>query len=268
MPTPAELKDREDHLKADEVNWRAKQKELERIIQKHNLTLDELVPKLQRITTMITEKTTELDSLTGKIRTANSEIVVKETQVKAIDGKITISQSTLRDLEAVIEHKRSQVDSDLAAWSEKRRADYRAETKADEESAIRAKEAVASIQIEIDAKRDELDEARQETAMMRQTHARELEKHQRDLSNLVERQIPLEAAIVALTAETTKLQRTREVQLVDTAKAKQEFDGFLDYERRARKVLDTKDRELQDKSQEIAQANRHLATRSSFLRDL
>lgn len=268
MATPAELKDREDRLKADEVNWKSKKKQLERAIVKDNLTLDELASRLERTTELLGEKKTELEVVSTQSRALDSDLALKEQQVEHINGKVATAQSILTDLEAVIDHKRETIDSNLQEYSTKRKVEFRKQEQDDQNRATRARESADSLQVEVSAKRDELDALRQEVAILRQDHMLEVEGHRRIILALEQQQTPLESDIAALQAEVVKLARTRELIAADNKKSKEQNAAFIEYERRARKVLDTKDRELQDKAQELAIEDRHIKARGSYLTGL
>lgn len=265
MPLPSELKDREDRLKADETNWQAKKVQLERQIHKCNLTLDELIPRLENLNQLIVAKTTELDQVASKSRALTGDITLKQQQVGSLDGKIGSARSILVDLESVIEHKREQIDLGLTEYAAKRRRDYDTELKTSQESAANARTTLDSLHIQIGIKRDELDQVRQEHANERQTHQELIAAQERQLHKVMDEVSPIEAQILALTVEVTRLDRTRSTIIADTRKAKEQFDGFIVYERRARKILEAKDRELLDKEQELAVEDRHLRARKSYL---
>ncbi len=268
MPTSSELKEREDRLKADEINWEAKKKQLERQIAKYNLVLDELVPKLERLNALITEKSTEYDKISSKLRAVTGDLELKQRQVTSLEGKIGTSQTILTDLEDVIARKREQLEVGLSEWQDSRRAELRSQLSADEDATGRAREALESVTAQVVAKRDELDTVRQEAAALLIEQTKQVDAHNQTMRELIASKLPLEVEVKALTDELPKLQRIKEVTIADTKKAKVQFDGFIEYERRARKVLDTKDRELQDKQQELAQEDRHLKARGSFLTGL
>lgn len=60
----------------------------------------------------------------------------------------------------------------------------------------------------------------------------------------------------------------RDKILLITDKSREDHDKFLAYEKRARQILDDKDRELQAKAADVSQANQFLKSRRSFLPEL
>lgn len=266
--TPAELKEATDRLKHDQVNWQSKKKQLERTIAKHNLTLDDLLPRLKQLTVLLDEKNADYARLENLARKLTEDIAQNERVATSTAMKSDKAQAILTDLEAVIAHKREAVDTDLQAWVVSRREEYKTQLVGVQEALATTTQTLSSVEAELTAKRDELDSLRQATASERVIQRDEIIGHDTVIKGLLERRVPLEADIDALTVEVTKLERQRSVQLADTKRGKAEFDGFLDYEQRARKVLETKDRELQDKAQELAQEDRHIKARRSYLADL
>lgn len=266
--TPRELHEAQERLKRERIDWEAKKGRQERLITKNNLVLEELDGKLERVSALVTEKTEELERLIAVGHAQADRVRELERQTDEITRRISSDQATLVDLDAAIASKQLRVDTDLEVWTKERRIAYEGQLKDTRKSVETVTDELAAVLEEVKAKRIELEGLHVAAANARIDHQEQSSREEVRLQELADRRIPLEGEIKGLEADVIRLERKKQVQIADTTKAKEQYDGFVDYEERARKVLAVKDRELQDKSQEIAEDSQHLQTRRSFLKDL
>lgn len=268
MTRESELKAAEADLVKRQRDWEAGRSERDRLIAHRDATLSTLTGKLEDVSGQLKAKSEELDGLAEKSRVLLADIAENEKSAEVMAGKIQNAQATLVDLEAVIEAKRQRIDSDLQDYHAARMAGFRIAVAEDEAKATEARKRVEALQGDISNKRLELTDLQREAAEARiqaQTDADEVKRETTSLRGKLE---PLRTDIQSLMSELTKLRRTREIVVAETTKAKAEHENFVEYEKRARKVLETKDRELMDKAQDLAQEDQHIKARRSYLADL
>lgn len=266
--TPAELKEREDRLRHDQINWEADKKARERVIAKLDHVREELEPKLSALDELRAEKTKEIDGLLDRSRELTAEIAKAGEQSTDLEAEIVRRQTTITELDAVIERKKAQIADNLNQWLTTRRAELAASMVDTQQALTVAQGDLESILGQISAKVTELDDLRQESATLQQEQQRIIREHETAIAKLQQRRVPLEGEIKALDEELLLKTRKLEIVSADMRKAKALHENFVDYERQARKVLDTKDRELQDKAQELAQESRHISAKRSYLSEL
>lgn len=263
-----DLKKLQRNLEADQKAWATKKTLVEQEVARNNTVLDVLIPKVEA-----TE--VELTRLRAEIATAHKDqaVQVAESQTQmAMLARITIEvdekQQSVRDLNALIATKQLRIDGDLADYTREQRkqADNQLADLTAQLSEAQAK--LANVQEQLDQKHRELSGVLETLTQERATAHKERSKTQEVLSGL-QHQVPeLEAKKELLERQFKEASYQLKQVQAETDKARLEHKGFLDYESRARKLLATKDRELQDKHDELEVTARHVGNRRSYLSEL
>lgn len=266
--TQGELKAREQRFNSEQVNWEADKQRRERVITKYEHRIADLEPKLKALTSLIGEKTDELEQLLVRDREIRGQSEVATTALTVAAADLGVAQRSLADLNEIIARRRQELESGLVEWLADRRQGYEQELTGIKQQLAEAQTALAGVQQDLRLKQAELDDLREETIRVRSDQQTTLREGEQALAQLQTRRTPLEGEIQTLEAEVTAKRRILETTLADTRKAQAQHENFIDYEKRARKLLDTKDRELQDKAQELAEEAQFSNAKRSYLHDL
>lgn len=255
----------EKAFKKEQSDWLKDEVTRERAIVKAQADLDNLNTKVVSETTVL-----------GELR---DTIIEEENLFTTIKDKIHHKTGILTDFESSIEHckkelgalntliasKKAEVDDNLKNYSESRqKASDEVISTLDEQVTTKQKE-LASLSESLELTRSSIATVLQtandevaESALLITTNSKTAEEQQVELAKLKSELVTTETSLKKALYE-----RDEASSLADKARIQNE--QFVQYEQNARKVLDNKDRELQDLAAKLSNDNQLLENRRSFL---
>lgn len=202
-----------------------------------------------------------LDALVAEITASMASKVERLAELDRVNEAITAQ-------EAVLSEKKRNLDKELDEYATVRKGEIKQDILVENEKLTELQGESTRLQGTIDAQKTELSELStlyvQEQADVRQS----TEQKDQLIADNIEAMDAANRELDKVKDEIRAAIYERDRVLLITGKAKEDHQKFLDYEQKARKILDTKDRELQEKSAEISQANQFLQARRSFLPEL
>lgn len=232
---------------------------------KAQAVLDNLTEKIVALEAEVVEKKSDLQDTIMSFSQYNAEVEALEATKVTLSFKNQKLGEKLADIEALIATKKLEIDSNLEKYEKDRRTALNESIRELEQQEANAKEELASInqsmqetQAAIDARMKLASDEIEQAADTLKGIFKETEEQE-------ERLTKLKAQTVALEPEVKRALYKRDEAVAITKKAKIEFDQFIDYEQKARKVLNTKDKELQDRQSELDASNQFIENRRSFL---
>lgn len=216
--------------------------------------------------------TTELDTLQKQITTEKlrlEALQTNNTDLERENGKLDDQlEATKRDLQVTINEldtKKQTLDTELEEYSLARKQEIKDSILEANKELLVVNDQLSIKSIELEAKKTELSELSKVYVDEQSELVTSNEETKRLLEENKQLRAETEQELTDLQREVKQLQFDR-----DNLKAQMKSDSlkheqFLDYERKARKILDTKDRELQEKSASITSENQFLENRRSFL---
>lgn len=263
-----QIKKRQQQLEADQKAWQTKKIEIEQEVARNNTVLDVLSPK-------VTATQTELKRLRGEIDSATetkTELIQEIIDLKATNSDLSeatrLRKAALGNLDELISAMQAKVDDELAAYAREQKAKLDTQL-AELVSTVQAKtDELSGVQDRVDEKRQELADVLGQLTEQRATALQETGEASERLRRLRTQLPELEAKLGIVERQYKQASYQRDQILAEMKKAKLEHQNFLDYEAKARKLLATKDRELQDRRDELEVTGRHLNARKSFLSEL
>lgn len=255
----------EKAFKKEQSDWLKDEVTRERAIVKAQADLDNL-------NTKVAAKSNALDGLEDTIlgKTALLELLNKKFQhdtdrLSGLGDSIDHRKEELESLDALIAAKRAEVDDNLKNYSESRqKASDEVISTLDEQVTAKQKE-LASLSESLELTRSSIATVLQtandevaESALLITTNSKTAEEQQVELAKLKSELVTTETSLKKALYE-----RDEASSLADKARIQNE--QFVQYEQNARKVLDNKDRELQDLAAKLSNDNQLLENRRSFL---
>jgi hypothetical protein len=268
MPKKSKLDIELDAVKKQEQAALNNVGELERQKLKLETTLKGLDRKLAVQQDELKQAIADTDKEQAKLSELASQITAGIDERVQKDAELVRINEELAAHEALLAEKKGNLDGELEEYAAVRKQEIKDDILAVNKELLTLRNESISLQSNIDAQKAELHEL--STLYVQEQADVRLSTEEKDKL--------IADNIEAMDASTRELDKVKDeiraaiyerdkVQIY-TDKAREEHQKFLEYERKARKILDTKDRELQDKSAEISQANQFLQARRSFLPEL
>lgn len=161
--------------------------------------------------------------------------------------------------------KKANLDKELEEYALVRKQEIKTEILKANEELILLSDRVAKLVIDIEAKKLELSNLTQ-VYVDEQTELKQSdEETRRLLAENLERQVAIKSEVTEAERELQELSYKKDQMTAMLNKSREEHDKFLAYEKKARAILDVKDRQLQDKSAELSQSSQFLKNQRSFL---
>lgn len=161
--------------------------------------------------------------------------------------------------------KKANLDKELEEYALVRKQEIKTEILKANEELIVLSDRVAQLVIDIETKKLELASLNQ-TYIDEQTELKQSEEQtKRLLDENLERQVAIKSEVTEAERELQELSYKKDQMTAMLTKSREEHDKFLAYEKKARAILDVKDRQLQDKSAELSQGSQFLKNQRSFL---
>jgi chromosome segregation ATPase len=196
-------------------------------------------------------------------RLGDLQLKVDELETKRAD-----KATELADLQLEVKNRKATIDTELEAYATERKLAIKDEILTVNEELVADREVLRVI-------KEETQRTRYELVVLNQAAIQE----QEDLKvskatvdqDLLDKQAELDELQRKIGDEKTTLQKLlydRDNAMITIAKAKEQHEKFLSYEAKARKILETKDRELVGRSTDIAHESQLLKNKRSFLAEL
>lgn len=263
-----ELQKRQRQLEADQKDWAARKLLIQDEITRGNATLDALVPK-------VADTRSELEGLRAEVAEVHrlkpaleAETAGQQAVRDTVVNEIAERRRELADLDALILARQGQVDDDMVAYRRKMESAVRTELVELETSTRTKREEADSLQTQLDQKREELNSILESITQHRATAHQERSEANESLTQLRGQVPELEAKVTLLEGKFKQASYQLKQVLAETEKATREHQAFIEYEARAKKILVAKDRELQDKRDELEVTARYTNNRRSYLPEL
>lgn len=224
-------------------------------------------------------KLSDLNSVSQALELASLDLAAQITTAQARIADLEHTEQTLlqnrtsleTDVAAIADElasRKATLDSDLEQYALVRKQEIKDSILTINSELVAAKKALEECLTEIANRRENLANLNQ-TAIAEESEARLLhEQHEIDVANFKEEVAALKQreteAQTALDAVLNTLNQAKS----DLRKTQAEHEKFLEYERQACKILDTKDQQLQTKAAELAHEGQFLANRRSYLPEL
>lgn len=271
--------------KADDDAKKASEALLKKIKdEQHNLKV--MKGTLQRDSVRLTASNKHLTGVNAALHEENEQLasdiatsrsVLVESQAKnsnlevenhRLEVSIEASNAAVEQLKAELVSKKAAIDTELEAYALDRKQAIKADILAVNDQLTKARVDLAQVTENWQLKRDELTEINS----IYMTEQTELKASSAETQRLItENQATidqLQAEIDAKTKELQSLAYEKDNFTITLTKARAEHQSFIEYEKKARKILETKDRQLQERYNEIATESQFLKTKRSFLSEL
>lgn len=218
------------------------------------------------------EATTELDKLHAELeitKLRNDELKDKNEKLERSNNRLDVENTELArqfaEVTQELTDKKASLDKELEEYSLIRKQEIKAEILKVNEELLSVESLVAASNLELETKKTEL-AGLQQIYIDEQTELRDSNQEtKRLLAENKEQQAAIKDEIEASRRELQELDYKKNEVNISLAKAKEQHDKFLTYEKQARQVLDAKDRQLQDKAAELSQSSQFLQNQRSFL---
>lgn len=263
-----EFDEAKKELQAQQTIWRTQLAEIKR-----NIVVD--TAKHTKISDQLRADSVTLDSVTQELHSKKQEtaelIVYSDNLVAKIEEKQQIENGLVAkssELQEEVGLKQAELDSGLENYKKTCIQEIDLELESYRAQVVELEKVEDAITTHILQKREDLNqlEARNEATIQEAgDRLHDLTVNLEKSENLL---VSTSAQVEKLLKELTELEYKRDQVLSVTRKAKVQYEQFVDYEARARKVLETKDRELQDKQAELQEGEVLLKNRRSFLNEL
>jgi chromosome segregation ATPase len=262
------LQEADKSVKAAAQELRKLQAEASSVERDHN----QLAARTTALTAKARKAEAKLKHLEKQVVAAEEALLRLHNDTTALEAKNDELESEraekalqLADLHSEINSRKTSVDRELAAYSLSKKQAIRDEILAVNAELQAPQAELMSITEQITNKQEELRLLNQ-TAIQEQQDVK-LAKATID-SDLLEKQAEqteLNEKIYEAKQSLQKLLFERDNAMMTIQKARDEHKKFTDYELKARKILDTKDRELQERETDITTQSQFLRNKRSFL---
>lgn len=233
--------------------------------QKKIVVLEGTIKELNDSAADIEKHNAELTSVTYRLKEEVGNLSVAKQKVSNETEAIQADNDLL---EATIAERRESIDIELEAYAETKKREIKSAILAENAKLKEIQDIVETIRTEVETKREELAQLNaasiQEQEDLKTSHASiqtEIASEQQKLDDLSER---LEAAGKKYEEEAYKTEQAE----IRRQKAEEDHQKFLEYEKKARVILDTKDKQLQATEADISQDRVMLQNRRSNLAKL
>lgn len=264
----ADLPKTSKQLEAEQAAWDAGKQTREHQLREFDIALDAMGPKVEKARQLLEETKASVEELTELKRTLTAEVEVLSLRKADVATDLLSIQTDLGTLEDIASRKRAEIDADMEAYARGKRTEYN-DTLADTQKLIKdAQRRLSTIEADTHEFQSRLDSARQLRVAQRTTAEAQLAEIVAEVDKLTKAKLSYQAEVET---QKTKLKRVlveRDEAVATRDKAKIEHDNFVKYETQARDILDTKDRELQQKAANLTTDERRLKAKRSFLAEL
>lgn len=270
MPKTAakQLEDATKQLNKELTDRRAEVNQLER---KH-LQLTTANEGLQATNDKLTKKQTKLQQAvaTGEATVAARRVEHDELLAKndELDTRIADKTDELATIRADIASQKARTDRELADYAATKKLEIKQAILGTNEELVADRAELAVIQAQIDEKTNLLADLNQ--AAIDEQEALKAATAEKDavIADNAQVKVDLQESIDILQEKYNKLGFDYDNAMITVKKATEEHEKFVEYERQARKKLETKDRQLQEKEAELGQQSAFLKNRRSNLAEL
>lgn len=248
-------------FKKEKATWKAEQSKRER----QQLQLSES-------NKVLTEKNKKLEVNNAKLSKVNDDLKAKqaeigrlEAQQDGLEAQVADKVTELADTRQELAKAKQTVDKELEEYSTTHKQAIKKDILATNIELETVKIALIDIQTIIDERKSELAELNQTTIDL-QDDIKLLEADKRTLvAENASQKTELETTIKDLQEKYDELGFKYNDALITMKKAEEQNKKFQEYEKQARKLLDIKDRELQNREADMAQESVFIKNRRSNL---
>lgn len=238
-------------------------------LERHNTKLQALNKELERQTE---EKKYQLQEMEDKVSTTNEKYTilknkntVLETANKVLEEDHHSKQKQIKECDLSLQSKKDSLDEELEKYATRRKQQIRDSILKVNEELMAVNAQLAHLNSEIESKKIELGELNQVFIDEQQALKISTGETESKLTENREKIAETKKALDDLRAEFKELEYKKNQTLVELAKTKEDHDKFLQYEASAKKILNTKDKELQNREADISQQSQFLKNRRSNL---
>lgn len=190
------------------------------------------------------------------------------TESDNLSTQIAVQRRELADTRRELSDAKQTVDAELEQYATRRKEQVKADILAVNGELVALRSEKEALQGEIDTKTNQLAELNQ--AAIAEQDAIKVSVAEKDgiEAENTRRRKELEDELQGLQNKVDEVGFKYNNSMITMKKAQEAHDKFLEYEKKARKILDTKDRELQQKEAELSQEGVYLKNRRSNLAEL
>lgn len=210
----------------------------------------------------------QLDQQESKIAKLHTEADYLDTKIDELDTKLADKTEELVVIRTAIAKQKSGTDRELEDYATTKKLEIKQEILNTNQELVADREELRILQVHIDEKTNQLADLNQ--AAIDEQEAIKVAEATKGaiIADNAKLKAELEVKTDELQEKYNKLGFDYDNALITVKKATEEHEKFIDYEKRARKVLDTKDRQLQEKEAEIGKQSIYLKNRRSNLAEL
>jgi chromosome segregation ATPase len=255
-------------LKRDQQKWRSEQAEL----QGKNLQLTVsnrlLEKKHEKLKTQISGLESMLDSVKLHLEDVQGKVTQAGNQLDELESKRADKADELAELRRQVENRKATADKEVEEYAVAKKLAIKDDILVFNTELTEVREVHTDLSRQIDVKRKELADLNQ--AAIQEAFDLKLAHNTADQS-LADKKTALAETTEQFDKAQEQLQKLlykRDDAINTIKKAEDAHAKFKDYEIKARKILDAKDRELQEKAADISQQGQFLKNSRSFLAEL
>lgn len=261
----AQLDQANRKLDKEQHSWKVKRGE----IQRHNVKLSATNRELERKNKDAEKQLATLQADTVIAEERKEQLTSKnrdlERENHELETSIEVNREDLLKVTDELTTKKANLDNELEEYASVRKQEIKDTILNVNEELVIANTKLVALNSEINSKKTELGELNQVYLDEQEAIKISSAETEAKLELNREKVIETEQKIINLEQELKELDFKKDSALVMLAKTREEHEKFLEYERRARKLLDTKDRQLQEKTADIATRSQFLKNERSFL---
>lgn len=262
-------------LEKDQQTWKLQQGELQRKqveLTAKNTTLrsqNEMLTKDQHLLETVNAKLVERQAeLVASITAHEEKLIELDAKFDASEARYLDKMNQLTEVRAELTRQKASFDKDLEAYGDSRKQEIKQAILQTNDELVANRAELKVLQDEIAAKEQQLAELNtvyiEEAEQLKQSTTATNDAIEANRQKVAETQ----AEIDKLIEERNKIAYDFDNFQITMSKARAEHDNFLEYERKAKKILDAKDRELQSRQAEMATQSQFLKNSRSFLPEL
>lgn len=255
-------------FKKEKTAWRNEKATLERQnlqLTAKNISLTEQSKKLEAQQARLLKSTTALETKNLTLRTEMSRL---EAQQDALDAKVADKVTELAEVRSALAKQKQTVDRELETYSTKRKQAIKTDILATNDELAVAKVDLVTIQATIDERKNELAELNQTTIDIQDDIKLLQADKQTVITDTASEIKRVKQELIDLQSKYDELGFQYNNALITMKKVEESHKKFQEYEKQARKVLDNKDQELQEREADIAQESVFIKNRRSNLSSL
>lgn len=255
-------------LEAEQAAWEASAQERANRVRELNIALEAIGPKVTRARDIMASAKQEVEELGAIKRNLSTEIEALRTSHTEATASLAKVQADLTTLDEIAGRKQAEIDADMQAYGRRKRSEYD-NTLADLQGEIRQSQThLDDLTAQITEAQSRLDTARQTRVAERTSSEAEVAQLNDQIKHLTAQLPKLEHEIEVANTQLRRASLERDEAAAERDKARIEHNNFVKYESQARDILDTKDRELQQKAANIVSGEHRLKAQRSFLAEL